>query len=69
MNWIKNEMNLYCISDLMLATLIPYINLQVKPFLDNKMSIFEEYGAFNYCDHLKSTKKLMVSVRSGVRNL
>ena len=24
---------------------IPYINL-LKPFLDNKMSIFEEYGAF-----------------------
>ena len=28
--------------------LIPYINLgRIKLFLDNKMSIFEEYGAFN----------------------
>ena len=25
--------------------LIPYINF-IKPFLDKKMSVFEEYGAF-----------------------
>ena len=31
-----------------MIVLLPYINLQcIKPFLDNKMSIFEEYGAFN----------------------
>ena len=28
-----------------MTVLIPYI----KVFLDNKMSIFEEYGAFNLC--------------------
>ena len=28
-----------------MIVLIPYINL-LKPFLENKMSIFEEYGAF-----------------------
>ena len=74
LNWIKNKMIFYCISELMLAALIqryskiisfqeremnwnftgcqvphfmivliPYI---IKPFLDNKMSILEDYGAF-----------------------
>ena len=31
-----------------MIVLIPYINL-LKSFLDNKMSIFEEYGAFKLC--------------------
>ena len=47
----------YRISELMLATLMPhfmivlitYINL-LNLFLDNKMSIFEEYGAFKFPD-------------------
>ena len=72
-NWIKNEMIFYRISELMLATLIQRydkksfhftnealteillgvmchifnciytIYVFIKPFLDNKMSIFEEY--------------------------
>ena len=68
LNWIKNEMSFYRISELMLATLIQrydkksfhfknerlteyydYIDTIyqfIKPFLDKKMSIFEEYGGF-----------------------
>ena len=77
LNWIKKWNDFfYCISDLMLVTLIQntiknhfifdpvqktnwsFIGCQVlhwmnvliffKPFLDNKMSIFEEYGAFKF---------------------
>ena len=29
----------------------------IKPFLDNKMSIFEEYGAFQVCPFLLSLKE------------
>ena len=77
LNWIKNEMICYRISELMLVTLIQKYDeksfrfknerlneiLQavrctfydcintiyqfIKAFLDNKMSIFEEYWAFN----------------------
>ena len=57
----------YLTSELMLATLIQrYANINqryddcintisqfIKPFLDNKMSIFEEYGAFNKYVHNK----------------
>ena len=35
---------------LFMIVLIPYTLYQfIKPFLDNEMSIFEEYGAFNAC--------------------
>ena len=83
LNWVRNEMSFYCISELKLATFIqrydkksfPFKNerlfeiLQlsavtfydcintiyqfIKPFLNNKMSIFEEYGTFKVCKHLK----------------
>ena len=60
LNWIKNETIFYHISELMLATLqviqrydkkiifdcINTIYQFIKLFLDNKMSIFEGYGAF-----------------------
>ena len=31
-----------------MAYFIIELILYIKPFLDNKLSIFEEYGAFNY---------------------
>ena len=34
-----------------MSVLISYINF-IKPFLDNKMSNFEEYGAFKICAYL-----------------
>ena len=96
LNWIKNEMILYRISELMLVTLIQRYDKNqfilepvnsrtrdmlkvyrllgatfydrintiyqfIKPFLDNKMSIFEEYGAFiaNVVDPDQTTMPLL----------
>ena len=38
----------------------------IKPFMDNKMSIFEEYGAFNPCPakRIKPSLKLLIFSQS-----
>ena len=65
LNWVKNEMIFYCISELMLAILkfrdmiknhfklIPYINLLNLSWII-KCLFFEEYGAFKKQDQLQS---------------
>ena len=54
-----------------MIVLIPYINLCIntiyqfiKPFLDNKMSIFEEYGAFKWAWYILRGRNSLKTVLS-----
>ena len=44
----RDQLKFYSLSDAILYDCISTINQFIKPFLDNKMSTFEDYGAFNH---------------------
>ena len=46
---MRDKLKFYWLSGATFYDRINTIHQFIKPFFDNKMSIFEEYGAFNPC--------------------